>query len=176
MTLIIDTFEMARTGAARDGEQPVAELPRLASLLHDTGGRLSWALRAWREPRPEGSSDDFMQLSLEGALSVACVRCLGPLPVPLSIERSYRLVASEADAERLDLDDAQFDVIAGSRRFDLAELIEDEAIMALPQVPRHESCEMPLGAAADDAEPEPQRPNPFAVLQRLRGEGGGKPN
>ncbi|ODU62415.1 MAG: hypothetical protein ABT05_07595 [Lautropia sp. SCN 66-9] len=173
--LTIDTFELARTGAARDGELPVLDMPRLASLLHDADGALAWSLHARREPRPEGGADDFMRLAIDGTVSAGCVRCLGPVPVALSIERSYRLVRSEEEAERLDLEDTEFDVIAGSRRFDLAELIEDEAIMALPPVVRHEDCAIPADPAADEVAAD-ERPNPFAVLQRLRRDEGGNLN
>ena len=42
-----------------------------------------------------------------------------------------------------------------------------ELILALPLVPRHESCPQPLPVPA--AEPEEPAPNPFAALSRLRG-------
>lgn len=173
MPSTIDTFELARTGAERNGELPVADMPRLASLLHDADGALAWSLHAWRAPRPEGGADDFMRLEINGTVSAGCVRCLGPVPVALAVERRYRLVRSEEEAERLDLEDTEFDVIAGDRRFDLTGLIEDEAIMALPPVARHDDCAIPADAEAGDEAAE-ERPNPFAVLQRLRrGEGGG---
>ncbi len=50
---------------------------------------------------------------------------------------------------------------------DLAAWIEDEAILSLPLVPRHEDCEPTLPAhSAGHAAPD--RPNPFAVLAELK--------
>ena len=53
----------------------------------------------------------------------------------------------------------------------LAELIEDELLMALPLVPRHEACPGELKMAVADPgfeAPESQPPHPFASLARLR--------
>ena len=61
-----------------------------------------------------------------------------------------------------------------ARRFDLAGLVEDEAIMALPPAPRHDDCSAPAAPALEDeavqseaAAPEPR--NPFGALGALRG-------
>lgn len=163
----IDTFELARAGGELSGESPVAAMDRLASLLADAEGRIAWRLRGWRVRRPDGGADDFMALTAAATLPMSCVRCLRPVPVEVSIEREYRLVASEDEAERIDLDDALHDVLAGGRRFDLVGLIEDEAIMALPVTPRHARCELPATPRAEAPE-EPPRPGPFAGLARLK--------
>ena len=62
-----------------------------------------------------------------------------PVDVPLDVERSFRFVADEATAEALD-EECDEDLLALGREFDLRELIEDELLMALPVVPRHESA------------------------------------
>ncbi|HLS56777.1 MAG TPA: YceD family protein [Zeimonas sp.] len=169
MERTIDTFELARSGAELSGETPLAGMSRLGSMLSDVDGSVAWRLRGWRAARPEGGADDCMALSIAATLRMPCVRCMGPVPVELSAERAYRIVRSEAEAERLDLDDQQYDVLAGDRRFDLAGLVEDEAIMALPLAPRHERCDLPAQGALD-AEPaaEAGRPSPFAALARLK--------
>lgn len=182
---VVDTFELARSGARLAGERPVPAMARLATLLADTDARLRWELRGWREARPEGGADDFMELRLEGDVRMPCARCNGPVAVEVGVERAFRVVRSEAEADRLDLDDPQFDVIAGGRRFDLAGLIEDEAIMALPAIPRHDDCALPAGGSAartsdgeaegegggetdGEAGSEPARPSPFAALASLK--------
>ncbi len=169
MQRTIDTSELARTGGERTGAWPLAELPRLASLLADHDGTLAWRVRGRSARRVDGEAEDFLELAVSGALRVPCVRCLGPVALPLSIERAYRLVESEAEAERLDLDDARFDVLAGGRRFDLAGLVEDEAIMALPPMARHDHCALPAGAAAPAGAGEAETPRrPFAALAQLK--------
>lgn len=179
MALAIDTFELTRTGGSLSGESAVAGLSRLASLLAAPDGRIEWRLRGWRDPRPEGGFDDFMELGFDATVQAGCVRCLQPVTTVLRVTRPYRLVRSEDEAQRLDPDDDEFDVIVGSARFDLGALIEDEAIMALPPASRHDACEPTVPGGVPDA-PEVDEPNPFAALERLRGnrrtnggEGGG---
>ena len=61
-------------------------------------------------------------------------------------------------------------VLALSRSFDAIELIEDELLLSLPLVPRHEVCPVPLPRPVDDlshAEGD-ERPNPFAALAALK--------
>ncbi|HQS64567.1 MAG TPA: YceD family protein, partial [Acidovorax defluvii] len=101
-----------------------------------------------------------------------CQRCLTPVDVPLAVERSFRFVADEATAEALD-DESEEDLLALSREFDLRELIEDELLMALPVVPRHDECPsaVPLASSDDDFEAaSAEKPNPFAALASLRKE------
>jgi uncharacterized protein len=61
-------------------------------------------------------------------------------------------------------------VLALERALDLHELVEDELLLVLPMVPRHETCTPPAGAAtppapADDAQ---AAPHPFAALAGWR--------
>jgi DUF177 domain-containing protein len=83
-------------------------------------------------------------------------------------------------------------VIVGSRQFDLIDLIEEELLLSLPLVPKHEVCpevheSLVSGVAGTEGEGgdgapdeadeggESERPNPFAALESLkRGEPGDK--
>ncbi len=62
-------------------------------------------------------------------------------------------------------------MLALTRALDLRELIEDELLLALPIVPRHEVCPVPLVAPADAAELVEEKPNPFAALAALKRSG-----
>ena len=57
-----------------------------------------------------------------------------------------------------------------SRDFDALSLVEDELILALPLVPRHEVCPqaLPVDAVDEAFEAASQRPNPFAALAALK--------
>jgi uncharacterized protein len=72
----------------------------------------------------------------------------------------------EADQLEEILDDESIDVIVGSRTCDLHDLIEDEALLALPQVPRHEVC--PDSKLLDALKTD--KPSPFAGLKNLKPE------
>ena len=100
---------------------------------------------------------------------MACQRCLAPVSTPASVDRWIRFVTGEAQAEALDAE-SEDDVLALPRWLDLAELVEDELLLALPIVPRHETCPAPLPMPAQPVEDEEgeARPNPFAVLAQLK--------
>lgn len=101
----------------------------------------SWTGKRFPEIRPEagGPGQIWLHLSVHASFPMECQRCLTPVDVPLDVERSFRFVADEATAEALD-EECDEDLLALSREFDLRELIEDELLMALPVVPRHEEC------------------------------------
>ena len=113
-----------------------------------------------------GGSEIWLHLHAGACLSLVCQRCLQPVEAVLGVERSFRFVADEKQAAAVDAD-IEEDVLVLSRTFDLVDLIEDELLLALPLVPRHEMCAQPL-APADDAAPLDERVNPFDVLSELK--------
>ena len=171
----IDTHEFTRRGDAAEGRLALAELERLSPLLVAWEGALDWRLSGGSEVGADGSRRAHLHLALSATTAMRCVRCLERIDVPMSVARDYRLVATEAQAEQEDVDEDEVDVLVGSRHFDLAGLIEDEAIMALPPAPRHEDCSAPVvpdvAASEVEAEPEvaPLSRNLFAALGALRG-------
>jgi uncharacterized protein len=169
--LRIDTAEFTRRGEHAEGRLELASLERLATLLESTDGTLDWRLDGRSVLRPDGSRQPLLGLRLEGRMAMRCVRCLDPVEVALEVSRDYRLVSSEAQAEGEDLDDDDRDLLVGDRGFDLAALIEDEAIMALPAAPRHADCR--IAAATSGLPPAEEARRPFEVLERLRGRGAG---
>lgn len=118
----------------------------------------------------------WLHVTAQTHLPQTCQRCLGEVSTLLEVERSYRFVADEATAEAQD-DACEEDLLAISREFNLLALIEDELLMALPQVPLHDVCPVqPKMAAVDDdfefgadADGVAGKPNPFAVLASLKG-------
>ena len=90
----------------------------------------------------------------------------------LRVQRRFRFVRSEEEALRLD-EESEDDVLVLPARLDLLEFLEDELILALPIVPRHDACPSPLPLAALTSQEAPA-PNPFAALAALRGQNGAK--
>ena len=89
----------------------------------------------------------WLQLTLDTDVKLTCQRCLGPVETPLKVERWFQFVAGEEQAAQLDADSEE-DVLASTRSLDLHQLAEDELLLALPLVPRHEVCPQPLQPAA----------------------------
>jgi uncharacterized protein len=169
----IDTHEFTRRGDVAEGRVPLTELERLGSLLLSDEGVLAWRLAGDSELGADGSRRAHLRLALSATLAMRCVRCLGRIDMQLDVERDYRLVATEAQAELEDVDEDEVDLLVGARRFDLLGLVEDEAIMALPPAPRHDDCSVPAASTADaelvqSDEVAPSPRNLFAALDALR--------
>jgi uncharacterized protein len=171
----LDVFELAKRGQVREGALEMAALPRLSQS--QAGQPAEPAPPALIEFRFEGFLDEqrrpSAQLALRGEIDLACDRCGKPLRWPLATDARYFFVHSEDELGRLPVDDSEEEPLLGSARFDLHALIEDEAILALPMSPRHASCEIAVdlsaGLSAADIPPaEPERPHPFAQLEKLK--------
>jgi uncharacterized protein len=107
-----------------------------------------------------------MQLRGHCAMLLCCQRCLGPVESDVSFDRWFHFVPDEDQAALLDAD-SEDEVLALERWLDLQALVEDEMLLALPLVPRHDICPEPLPRPVDDLEEAPEE-NPFAKLAGLR--------
>ena len=171
MLMEIDVFEFTRGAHSAEGTLALASLERLASLLADQSGELDWRLDGWRNSDPAGSEQLRLRLRATANVGLRCGRCLGVARLPLAIDRGFVLARSEAEAEQLDQDEEDLDALVASKKFDVAALLEDEAIMAIPAAPSHAECAPPAGgkSVADVSPDGDARPNPFASLTALKG-------
>lgn len=171
----LDVRAFCEEAAALDGALPVAQLERLVAGLHQPPGdaQVRWQAQGQAVPVAGGVPERWLHLQAQAPVVLQCQRCLQPLAQAIEFDRRFRFVADEDEAERLDelIDD---DVLVLEPRFDLLALVEDELLLALPLVPRHEpACPEPLALPSEpDDEPEAERPNPFAALAALRRGGG----
>lgn len=165
----LDVEALARAGAALAGEVPLKDLPRLAEGVRDeTAAVVTWsAAGAMRKPAGESTPVAMLHLQARARLAFQCQRCLQPLELPVAADTWFRFVAGEDEAERLDAE-AEEDVLALTRSLDLHALLEDELLLALPLVPRHEQCPQPLPAHGGGTSADPAAAKPFAALAALR--------
>lgn len=174
----LDVAAFAGAGAVLEHDDAQAGFER---LLAETAGRsadraVHWRAEGERQEDVSGHARHWLHLRAETVLSLTCQRCLEPVDMPLAVARSFRFVATEAQAEIED-EDAEEDVLAISHEFDLLALVEDELLMELPLAPTHATCPSRPAFSAADADFDdqaPAKPNPFAALAGLRpGKGGG---
>lgn len=172
----IDVFAAARAAAVREGRIPLAKLPRLAASL--VGGRaaIGDGIAFHCAALIDGHGRPALHLTIEAVLPLRCDRCGQAIDWPLAAERDFYFVATEAELAALAIDTSDEEALLGSANFDLAGLIEDEAILQLPISPRHAHCSLAgigtpartgTGAGAEDGEQDRTR-RPFAVLAGLR--------
>lgn len=144
-------------------------------LMKETQGlgadrMLNWSALGELRTDEVGAEQVWLHLTVDVSLPMTCQRCMGPVDIAVPVNRSFRFVDSEEAAEAQD-EEAEEDVLVLSREFSLSDLIEDEVLMALPVVPRHETCPVDVKLAAVDAGFEAasaEKRNPFAVLAKLQ--------
>ena len=160
---VIDAFEFCRRKEYLEGEVAVAELPRLAEESIDQFGAIRWSL--------QGASNSLghpqMTLSVAGGVRLSCQRCLAPFVFDIGSESILVLAKNEEGADEIEalLDDESIEVIVGSKAFNLTELVEDEALLAIPLSPKHDACpDQPVFGAS----PDTVSASPFAVLKNLK--------
>ena len=168
----LDVAAFARAEGRLAGDWPLAAMPR---LLQDAlppvaaDESVVWSAQGAYKPVAGGEAEIRLRLHAQATLQMVCQRCLQPMTVALDVQPSLRFVGDEAQAEALD-EDSDEDVLALSPALDLQPLVEDEMILALPLVPRHERCPQPLPMSAGEGEAPRQ---PFAALVSLRRDNGG---
>ena len=168
----LDIKSLALTQGGVNGGGVLADFERLSEDLRPEALQtpVLWRVSAETRTNAQGADDIWLHLSMQTSLPLICQRCLGPVDVPMSVDRWFRFVASEDVALAQD-EEVEEDLLVFSREFDLAELIEDELLMEIPLVPRHGSCPVPVKLEAIDADfaqaPETKK-NPFAALAGLQ--------
>lgn len=172
----IELLAFCRSGATLQGEWPQAGLQRLAGSLAGAGPEatpVTWSASGQLRPVAGGEPETWLHLTAATTVALQCQRCLQTMSEALQVDRHFRFVRGEAEAARLD-EASEDDVLELPPRLDLQELVEDELILALPLVPRHERCPTPL-SLGDEAEVpgETPAPHPFAALAALRRRGPG---
>lgn len=156
----VQPARLAETGGAVRGTLRVEELGRLAESLHDTEGTVDVDLKFGIDEL----GTRYIRGNLRTVLHLTCQRCLQALVCPMDLQVALGLAMpgrTQDFPERyevLPLEEANLE---------LAELVEDELILALPIVPMHapDECEYDSGVIAvpeedsrEDAAEERQLP------------------
>jgi uncharacterized protein len=159
--MLVDVYEAARTAQRLEGHLPLLELPRALELREVPNATQAERL----------GEDAQCKLHFAARMLQQCVRCLEPVVTVIDEERQFVFVGNEERAAELDEDLEMADVLVGSKRFDLAELIEDELILALPPLVQHEVCDLPV-EIKDEPQAEEAPRKPFDALKNLDWSGG----
>lgn len=163
-----------RTPAQQSGQLLFSDLPRIAAeqaISTPTPSPVIWSIHGHSEQRL-GSTKPLLSITMQLHTDIwlMCQRCLQPYRHPIAIHNRFVIVHTEEQAQTLDMENDEVDAIVGSHQFDLLDLIEEELLLALPLVPRHESCASPaLTPSQDKTVPtKATKTSPFAILAELK--------
>lgn len=167
----VDATICAHSGTTVERRYTVADLQRLREAGAQAGTAFDAAFRF-------ASIDGRVAIDgeLRGVLVLSCQRCLKPFEWALNEQFQLTLVRSETELDELDglggFDQASGGyeaVVADPVRLDLLALAEDQALLALPLVPRHASdaCVQEQAPAEPAAAEGQTTQRPFGNLRDL---------
>jgi uncharacterized protein len=160
----VDTYMLTRLAREVSGSVEISHFERLLIDLPEQDESLvRWSVRG----ETDAHGQRFLHVGVKASPQLICQRCVQPFMFEVDVASRLRLVASESDLDpEGGPDDDAPERIIGSQRFDVLGLVEDEIILALPYVPKHDVCPSlptPLDVDSDDG-----RPSPFSVLSQLK--------
>ncbi len=157
----IDPLALAERRRQFKGSLPLSKMPRVQDLLLDREGEVSFELSFEKDGKIASVTG-----VVEAELKLECQCCLGVLLWPVRSRLRLGVVRSLAEADLLP--ESYEPLLVEEDTIPLADIVQDEVLLALPSVPQHGRCE-PAALVRQEAVPEnPKRPNPFAILAELK--------
>lgn len=158
--LLVDVVAFVKSGRAEHRTEAVSQFPRLAEEVFAGKPSVRWSVSGELRDASGQAQEPWLHVQAIAQLPMQCQNCLEQVQVDLQVGRWIRFAKDEARA-LLEDETSEEDVLALSDSFDLRSLVEDELLMALPMVPRHEHCAMERGGVAGHAQ---ALEHPFAAL------------
>lgn len=160
MPTYIDPWEFARNRRMCAGEVPVSVTHTLREwAAHDSVIHASLS----------GEVDKHHYSRLRGSVAVTlhmpCQRCLEMMPIEVKHDFDYVLIANPAEEDRIE--DGSETFLCADHELELAWFVEEEILLAMPMIAKHDNCEAPQGYTAPPVETPPAAENPFAALKEL---------
>lgn len=155
---VLDPWAYAEKHRHVRGELDLERLDRLAGSLLERRGSVAIDLHFARDGRIPCITG-----SVTASLVLECQCCMEPMAWPVSAAVSLGVVRTVDEA--LLLPDSMEALIVGAEEgVSLADIVQDELLLAIPVVPRHPDCRLAVAPATAAAE----RPHPFAALAQFK--------
>jgi uncharacterized protein len=167
----IDPFRLSESRSVLEGTVPLKQFRRLRPLLVDDTGVITIVL--------DFDIDELgvpcVTGSIKADLGLVCQRCLERYDFPVDQKISLAWIRSEKEAEDLPLRYEPY--LVETNPLILNDVIEDELLLALPQIPMHAESECvatkwinkPGDKSSEQrADNEAGEENPFSILANLK--------
>lgn len=174
--IIIEPFDLATQRRTLDGRLAVSTLPRLVQSLStdDAEAIAAYHVDYVLDFGVDEGGVPSVTGTMQTVLPIECQRCMETMEFPVNVNIRLALVKSRQAAQQLP---ENYDplLVSADEEISVESIIEDELILALPQVAMHETKDCPKGESflnTGDGTAEggtaPQRENPFAMLAQLK--------
>ena len=170
----IDPFRLVESRAELQGTVPLKQFKRLRPLLVDDSGAISVVLNFDMDEL----GAPCITGTIKAELALVCQRCLERYDFPVEQQLALAWIRSEKDAEALPLRYEPY--LVETIPLILNDVIEDELLLAIPQIPMHDESECDAAklisnlsegrseSENSDADNEQAKENPFSVLASLK--------
>ncbi len=163
---LLDPRKLANQGGAIRGQMSVGELPRLREFPESQDEPVAVELVFSRDEQ----GHHCVHGSVDTRLAMQCQRCLEPVTLELAIPVILAMAWGNDQMKALPPEYDPWLITAD--QVPLADLLEEEILLALPAVAVHEHCPHDLveenAEDPSEDEAEPEKENPFAVLAQLK--------
>jgi len=164
---IVKPLHLAETRQTLSGYLPLEKMPRLVPLLSTPQGIVEVEL----EFGVDEQKIRYAKGHLQTTLNLICQRCFRNMPLPVNAGITIGMVHTIEEADLLP--ESYEPLLLKEPVVSLLEMIEDELILLLPLVIRHQENECPVKqdfstATVQDEPEQVEYQNPFAVLEQLK--------
>jgi uncharacterized protein len=155
----VDVERLADVGESRKFDLPLADLPRLTPALASTDGYARCRVTFARE-----QGQPVAEVAVDARLGLRCQRCLKPVWTAVDGRSQVRFVT---DPARVDENDLGIEpTLAPDGKIALRDLVEEELLLSVPLVPRHDDPRE-CGVIDDESAEDDGMQKPFAGLGEL---------
>ena len=160
----IDPLRLAQNGLKLTGQLAIADMPRLVQSLQSSEGVVDVDIAF----DVDEINTPYMRGEFITTATMTCERCMKAMQVNLKVNCLLAMVTNERKIEGLA---EQYDpwLLETSDDILLSSVVEDELILALPLVPRHDEACLPAEHwSAGETLIEEEKVSPFAILSTLK--------
>ncbi|MGO1766990.1 hypothetical protein CAP48_09615 [Advenella sp. S44] len=177
---VIDVLDFISRNAEQRGETPLSAFSRISDLLPaqvlpvgdaDSAGAVDglvrWSVRGERTQHGKR----YLHLEVSARPILICQRCMRPFVyevesvVPLEVVTHQAALDEDSEIDDPDMDAP--DRILAQASQSVLELVEDELILSLPYIPRHDYACVQYDNQ-ETPEGTDKKPSPFAALAALK--------
>lgn len=133
----IDPIKLARVDQDLQGECQLTEMQRLSEALVAKEGTASYQLSF----RGDGYGKYYIDGRIQADLALECQRCGDPVIISIDTEPHLQVVLTDEQASKVAND--REPLLTNGRSVSLISLIEDELLLSLPMMAKHEIGQCP---------------------------------
>ncbi|MGR9105334.1 MAG: YceD family protein [Gammaproteobacteria bacterium] len=161
ITQYLDPFIIAERRRTYRGMSPLNRFERLRDSLIDPRGDVRYELCFAKEDKVYTVTGQ-----IRAELGLECSACLEKMILSVQAEPKLGIVSSLEEAARLS--ESYEPLLVTDRKVRILEIIEEELLLAIPIIPRHQQCRT---INRIDTRPIPKTNTPFSILADLKSTG-----